>query len=174
MLEAHLEQALVARISSLADWAAVDLATKRAAFEGRLGQAIAAARHRYRLGLAASDHALQHAENVTADEFRDELSQVIAAQRRAFSEHDAIPAEEASLAAPRAGAALVRSRNTAVRKRIRRASSSRCAFGGLSAGPGTGARYRLARRRCSATTIRRKACQTYCDAPFFGRTLADF
>ena len=63
----------------------------------RLGQITATAEHRYRLGLVACDLAIPNAENLMADEYRDELSQVIATQRRAYAEHDSIRDEQATV-----------------------------------------------------------------------------
>ena len=76
-LEMRLEQALVARMASFADYAANHLVTERAALQGRLDQATAAAELRCEAGLAASDAACKLTMSCLADSHRDELRQAV-------------------------------------------------------------------------------------------------
>ena len=96
-LEMRFEQAFIARVTSVTDTAAKDLATKRAALQMRLVQVTSAARHRLEAGLAVSDLALRQAEGHLAAEHYRELLQVVSAQRRAFKELDDVRAKEAAI-----------------------------------------------------------------------------
>ena len=90
MLEVKLEQALVACLTSLTDIATSNLVAERAAMQMRLDQVTSVSRLRLEAGLAAGEQALKRAETTIAAEHREELMQVVAAQCRAFREHDAI------------------------------------------------------------------------------------
>ena len=85
------------RITNVADDAANDLVTERAALQGRLDQATAAAEVCCEVGLPASDCALQLVESNLAAGHRDALVQAVHAQQRAFVERDEIRVEQAAL-----------------------------------------------------------------------------
>ena len=82
----RLELGLVFRMTSFADHAANDLVSERAALQGRLDQATAAAVLRSEAGLAAYDHALQLTKRNLSADHRDELMRALHAQQRAISE----------------------------------------------------------------------------------------
>ena len=78
----HLERALVIRVTSITDMAAKDLVTDWAALHMRLDQVTSAARLRLEAGFVASDLALQRAKGLIVTEYREELLQVVMAQRQ--------------------------------------------------------------------------------------------
>ena len=87
MLKTELEQALVTRITRLANAAASDLAAEQAVVQSRLDLVTAEFRVRLEAGLAFAETTLQRAEGLMAAEHREEFMQ---AQRQSFREHDAI------------------------------------------------------------------------------------
>ena len=97
LLEFCFEQALTERMTSLADRTAYDLATEQAAFQRRLDRVSAASRLEPEAGLASAELVLRNAEKVIASEHHEELQRVVATQRGAFREHDAIRVEETTL-----------------------------------------------------------------------------
>ena len=90
MMKASFEQALVVRSMKSADLARTSLVAEQAAMKPRLDQVTVVSLLHLEAGLTDADIALQHAVDLMASEYGEELKRVVYTQRGVFREHDAI------------------------------------------------------------------------------------